>query len=85
MPRPKGSQNKITSEVKSKLQAVIDGIVDSIDIDTMTTEQKLKYLQISIQYVIPRLKAVYTEKVKDEDLPLFIDQLYNLRWELRKQ
>ena len=73
MPRPKGSQNKITSEVKSKLQAVIDGIVDSIDIDTMTTEQKLKYLQISIQYVIPRLKSVYTENVKDEDLPLFID------------
>ena len=73
MPRPKGSQNKITSEVKSKLQAVIDGIVDSIDIDTMTTEQKLKYLQISIQYVIPRLKSVYTENVRDEDLPLFID------------
>ena len=42
MPRPNGSQNKITFEVKSKLQDVIDGIVDSIDIDTMTTEQKLK-------------------------------------------
>jgi hypothetical protein len=73
MGRIAGQPNKITLEVKSKLQDVIDGIVDSIDIDTMTTEQKLKYLQISIQYVIPRLKAVYTEKVKDEDLPLFID------------
>ena len=73
MPRPKGSQNKITSEVKSKLQDVIDGIVDSIDIDTMTTEQKLKYLQISIQYVIPRLKATYLENSNQEDLPLFID------------
>ena len=57
MGRIAGQPNKITSEVKSKLQAVIDGIVDSIDIDAMTTDQKLKYLQISIQYVIPRLKA----------------------------
>ena len=73
MGRIAGIPNKITLEVKSKLQDVIDGIVDSIDIDTMTTEQKLKYLQISIQYVIPRLKAVYTENVKDEDLPLFVE------------
>jgi hypothetical protein len=57
MGRIAGQPNKITSEVKSKLQAVIDGIVDSIDIDAMTTDQKLNYLQISIQYVIPRLKA----------------------------
>jgi hypothetical protein len=57
MGRIAGQPNKITSEVKSILQAVIDGIVDSIDIDAMTTDQKLNYLQISIQYVIPRLKA----------------------------
>lgn len=40
--------NKISAEVKSKLQTVINGIVDSIDIGAMTTYQKLKYLQISI-------------------------------------
>ena len=57
MGRIAGQPNKITSEVKSILQAVIDGIVDSIDIDAMNTDQKLNYLQISIQYVIPRLKA----------------------------
>ena len=73
MGRIAGQPNKITLEVKSKLQDVIDGIVDSIDIDTMTTEQKLKYLQISIQYVIPRLKATYSENTKQEDLPLFVD------------
>ena len=31
MPRPKGSQNKITSEVKDKLQLLIDDLIASID------------------------------------------------------
>ena len=37
MSRPKGSQNKVTKEVKDKLQSLIDEVVDSIDVDVMTT------------------------------------------------
>ena len=37
MPRPKGSQNKVTKEVKDKLQSLIDEVVESIDVDVMTT------------------------------------------------
>jgi hypothetical protein len=37
MPRPKGSQNKVTKEVKDKLHSLIDEVVDSIDVDVMTT------------------------------------------------
>ena len=75
----------LTAEVKEKLQTLVEGFVDTLDITEMTIDQKLKLLQITSQYILPRLKSVYTEKVKDEDLPLFIDQLYNLRWELRKE
>ena len=32
MPRPKGSPNKITSEVRSKLQDLLDYLIDSLDI-----------------------------------------------------
>ena len=32
MPRPKGSQNKITSEVKDKLQLLIDDLIVSLDV-----------------------------------------------------
>jgi len=73
MPRPKGSQNKLTSEVKEKLQTLIEGVVDTLDITEMTIDQKLKLLQITSQHILPRLKSVLTEKVKDEDLPLFMD------------
>ena len=41
MPRPKGSQNKLTTEVKEQLQNLIDEVVNLIDVDVMTTDQKL--------------------------------------------
>ena len=41
MPRPKGSPNKLTTEVKNKLQNLIDEVVNRIDVNSMTTDQKL--------------------------------------------
>jgi hypothetical protein len=73
MGRIAGVPNKITSEVKKKLQTLVEGVVDTLDIAEMTIDQKLKLLQITSQYILPRLKSVLTEKVEDEDLPLFID------------
>jgi len=54
MPRPKGSQNKITTEVKEQLQNLIDEVVNRIDVEAMTIDQKLKLLQLSLHYVLPR-------------------------------
>ena len=73
MGRIAGVPNKLTSEVKEKLQTLVEGVVDTLDITEMTIDQKLKLLQISSQYILPRLKSVLTEQVKDEDLPLFMD------------
>ena len=44
MPRLKGSQNKITTEVKEQLQNLIDEVVNRIDVDAMTTDQKVQLL-----------------------------------------
>ena len=73
MPRPKGSQNKLTTEVKEKLQNLIDTVVNRIDVDAMTTDQKLMLLQLSLHYVLPKLRSTETTEKKYEDLPLFID------------
>ena len=73
MPRPKGSQNKITTEVKEQLQNLIDSVVNRIDVDAMTTDQKLKLLQLSLHYVLPKLRSTETSEKKYEDLPLFVD------------
>ena len=73
MGRIAGVPNKLTSEVKEKLQTLVEGVVDTLDITEMTIDQKLKLLQITSQYILPRLKSVITEQVKDEDLPLLMD------------
>jgi hypothetical protein len=65
MPRPKGSPNKITSEIKERLSQVIMDAMSSIDIDSMTQNEKLKLIQIGLTYVIPRLKQV--ESIEEEE------------------
>ena len=64
MPRPKGSPNKITSEIKERLSQVIMDAMATIDIDSMTQNERLKLIQIGLTYVIPRLKQV--EEITDE-------------------
>ena len=64
MPRPKGSPNKITAEIKERLSEVIMDAMTTIDIDLMTQNEKLKLIQIGLTYVIPRLKQV--EEITDE-------------------
>jgi len=65
MPRPKGSPNKITAEIKEKLSQVIMNAMSTIDIDSMTQNEKLKLIQIGLTYVIPRLKQV--EEITEEE------------------
>ena len=69
MPRPKGSQNKVTKEVKDKLQSLIDEVVDSIDVNAMNTTEKLKLLQLSLHFVIPKLRSSLIGTNKTEDFP----------------
>ena len=64
MPRPKGSPNKITAEIKEKLSQVIMDAMSSIDIDSMTQNEKLKLIQIGLTYVVPKLK--HTEEREEE-------------------
>ena len=65
MGRKLGVPNKITAEVKEKLSNILDEAIDSIDIKTMTKAERLKLIQISIQYIIPRLKQV--EEITEEE------------------
>jgi hypothetical protein len=74
MPRPKGSKNKITIEVKEQLQSLIDEVVNSIDVNLMDTNQKLKLLQLSLHYVLPKLRSSSKGPEEEQgDMPIFID------------
>jgi hypothetical protein len=64
MPRPKGSPNKLTSIIKDRLVDILSEAIESLDIKEMNKAERLKLIQIGIQYVIPRLKQV--DNVEDE-------------------
>ena len=64
--RTKGTPNKLSNEIKERLATILNEAMDSIDVKTLTVSERLKLIQIGIQYVIPRLKQV--EDVS-EDLP----------------
>ena len=65
MPRPKGSPNKITAEIKERLSHILMDAMSTIDIDSMTQNERLKLIQIGLTYVVPRLKQV--ENIEDEE------------------
>jgi len=71
MPRPKGSPNKITTEVRNKLQYLLDDLIDSLDLNELDANQRIKMLQIVLQYTLPRMKQGTNEV--NVDLPLVIN------------
>ena len=71
MGRKAGVPNKVTTEVKEKLQVVLDDVVSSLNIDEMTTDQKIKMLQLGLQYLLPKLKHTSGDRDKT-DYPLFM-------------
>mgnify|MGYP001334268575 CR=1 FL=1 len=65
MGRIAGVPNRLTKEVKQLLQNIIDGVLVSIEVEDLNTNQKIKMLQISLQYLLPRLKQS-KEYIKEE-------------------
>ena len=71
MGRIAGQPNKITSEVKEKLQLLIDDLIASLNVNELDVNQRIKMLQIALQYTLPRMKQATNEV--SEDVPLFIE------------
>ena len=58
------------TEVKEKLQLLIDDLIASLDVNELDANQRIKMLQIALQYTLPRIKQATNEV--SEDLPLFV-------------
>ena len=59
--RTKGVPNKVTSEVKSKLQLLIDKTVDELTTANLSVSHKLKLLELALNYTLPKLAHTYNE------------------------
>ena len=70
MVRTAGVPNKITLEVKEKLQLLIDDLKTSLGVNELDANQRIKMLQTVLQYTLPRMKQATNEV--SEDLPLFM-------------
>ena len=64
MPRKKGIPNKITAKVKERLSTILEEAMESRDIEKLTVAERLKLIQIGVQYIVPRLRQI--EEVTDE-------------------
>lgn len=67
MGRIAGVPNKVTAEIKKQLQNIIERVINEIDISNLDTNQKIKLLQIALQYSIPRLKSISEQR---NEIPL---------------
>ena len=65
MGRISGKPNKLTAKVKYRLATIIDEAMNSIDVEKLTIAERIKLIQIGLQYVIPRLKQV--EEITEEE------------------
>ena len=59
--RTKGVQNKISSQVKGKLQLLIDKTVDELFAANLSVSHKLKLLELALNYTLPKLAHTYNE------------------------
>ena len=59
--RTKGTPNKITTEVKNKLVELIDGTIEELSSTNLTVVNKIKLLEIALNYTLPKLKHSYNE------------------------
>jgi nicotinic acid mononucleotide adenylyltransferase len=59
--RTKGTPNKITKEVKEKLQVLIDKTIDELTTANLSVSHKLKLLELALNYTLPKLAHTYKE------------------------
>ena len=59
--RTKGTPNKVTTEVKNKLVELIDGTISELSSTNLNVANKIKLLEIALNYCIPKLSHSYKE------------------------
>ena len=56
--RKAGTPNKLTAEVKEKIKHLLDGAIDSIDLNECTIAERIRLIEIGLRYTLPTMKQV---------------------------
>ena len=77
--RKKGTPNKLTAEVKKKVQSLLDGAIDSIDLSECTIAERIRLIEIGLRYTLPTMKQIENQpeteyqSIDFKDLIKFVD------------
>ena len=63
--RKKGTPNKLTAEVEKKVQSLLDGAIDSIDLSKCTTAERIRLIEIGLRYTLPTMKQIENQPETD--------------------
>ena len=81
--RTKGVQNKITKEVKGKLQLLIDKTIDELTTANLSVSHRLKLLELALNYTLPKLAHTYKE-VDNKQKSFRVEYVGNLGEDIQK-
>ena len=63
--RKKGTPNKLTAEVKKKVQSLLDGAIDSIDLNECTIAERIRLIEIGLRYTLPTMKQIENQPERE--------------------
>ena len=63
--KSKRGKDKLTYELKQKLSLLADGIVDSLEVSSLSTSERINLLKIIAPYTIPKIQDVQEEDVRE--------------------
>jgi hypothetical protein len=88
MPRPKGSSNKISMTLKTRLNLFLERNFDAIqnDYDTLDAKDKLSFFKDILPYIMPKMQAITSEvELKQKLHGLSDEQLDQIILEVSKR
>ena len=62
--RKKGTPNKLTAEIKKKVQSLLDGAIDSVDLNECKTAERIQLIEIGLRYALPTMKQVENTRIQ---------------------
>lgn len=69
--RPKGSQNKVSAELRERLTAFVENHWEQVeaDFDALEPKERLQFFEKLLSYTLPKLQSVKHEADTDTAVP----------------
>ena len=77
--RPKGSENKLNADLRSKLKTIIENNIDNVqsDLDKLKPIERLQVIERLLSFVLPKLQAQTIELDMNSLSDAQVDEIIN--------